>query len=235
MIFQPNNKKDVEDHHIKISLSSVQDLEQVDTYKYLGVIFVKKLTWVPHIQRICKKLAQSLGIIRHIKKFATSAILSSIYYSFVYSHLNYGIISWCSAGETALKPLKQMHQKIIKIIESKSISNCSSNTPSKKFSITKIYELEIGKFVFQYHKGKLPTIFTKYFSKLDQKHKCETRLRNTKKHFLPRFNLKKTQKQLRFTGPKIWSQIPNNPKSISFQSFTSGLREMYLTASSEDV
>jgi len=95
-----------------------------------------------------------------------------------------------------------MHQKIIKIIESKSISNCSSNTPSKKLSITKIYELEIGKFTFQCHKGKVSSIFTKYFSKLDQKHKYETRLSNTKNYFLPRFNLKKTQKQLRFTGPK---------------------------------
>jgi len=161
MIFAPNNKKDVEDPHIKISLSSAQDLEQVDTYKYLGVIFDKKLTWVPHIQCICKKLAQSLGIIRHIKKFATSPNLFSIHYSFVNSHLNYGIISWGSAGETVLKPLKQMHQKIIKIIESKSMSNCSSNTPSKKLSITKIYELEIGKFMFQYHKGKLPTHFHK--------------------------------------------------------------------------
>jgi len=89
--------------------------------------------------------------------------------------------------------------------------------------------------MFQYHKGKLPTIFTEYFSELDQKHKYEAWLRNTKNYFLPRFNLKKTQKQLRFTGPKIWSQIPNNLKYISFQSFTSGLREMYLTASSEDV
>ena len=92
------------------------------------------------------------------KKFATSPILFSIHYSFVNSHLNYRIISWGSAGETVLKPLKQMHQKIIKIIESKSMSNCSSNTPSKKLSITKIYELENGKFMFQYHKGKLPTL-----------------------------------------------------------------------------
>ena len=61
MIFQPNNKKDVEDPHIKIILSSVQDLEQADTYKYLVVIFDKKLTWVPHIQCICKKVSTITG------------------------------------------------------------------------------------------------------------------------------------------------------------------------------
>jgi len=63
-------------------------------------------------------------------------------------HLNYGIVSWGRAGETALKPLKHMHQKIIKINESKSISNCSSNPPSKILLVTKrkMYELEIGKF-----------------------------------------------------------------------------------------
>jgi len=135
----------------------------------------------------------------------------------VYSHLNYGIISWGSAAETALKPLKQMHQKIIKIIESKSISNSSSNPPSKKLSITKIYELKIGTFMFQYHEGKLPSIFTKYLSKLDRKHKYKTRLSDAKNYFLPRFNLKETQKQLRFTGTKIWSQVPNNLKSTSSQ------------------
>jgi len=71
MIVQSNNKKDIKDPQINISLSSLQDLEQVDTYKYLGVILDKKLTWVIHIQCICKKLAQSLGIIRKIKRFTT--------------------------------------------------------------------------------------------------------------------------------------------------------------------
>jgi len=56
-----SNKKDVEDPHIKIGLSSVQDLEQADTYKYLGVIFDKKLTWAPHIQCICKKSTRNVG------------------------------------------------------------------------------------------------------------------------------------------------------------------------------
>jgi len=46
-------------------------------------------------------------------------------------------------------------------------------------------ELEISKVMFQYHKGKLPTIFTKYFSTLHQKHKYETRLSDTKNYFLP--------------------------------------------------
>ena len=71
--------------------------------------------------------------------------------------------------------------------------------------------------MFQYHEGKLPRIFTKYLSKLDRKHKYETRLRDAKNYFLPRFNLKETQKQLRFTGTKIWSQVPNNLKSTSSQ------------------
>jgi len=34
--------------------------------------------------------------------------------------------------------------------------------------------------LFQYHKEKLPTFLGKYVSKLDQKHKYETRLSDTK-------------------------------------------------------
>jgi len=33
------------------------------------------------------------------------------------------------------------------------------------------------------YKGKLPTIFTKYFSKQDQKRKDETKLSDTKNYF----------------------------------------------------
>jgi len=36
----------MKDPQIKISLPSVQDLEQVDIYKYIGIILNKRLTWV---------------------------------------------------------------------------------------------------------------------------------------------------------------------------------------------
>jgi len=61
--------------------------------------------------------------------------------------------------------------------------------------------------MLQYHKGEMPNIFYKCFSKLDKKHKYETRLNDTKNYFLSRFNLKKIQKQLKFTDPKICSQL----------------------------
>jgi len=43
---RPNNTKNMKDPQIKISLPSVQDLEQVDIYKYIGIILNKRLTWV---------------------------------------------------------------------------------------------------------------------------------------------------------------------------------------------
>jgi len=39
---------------------------------------------------------------------------------------------------------------------------------------------EIGKFIFKYHKGKLQTICSMYFSMLNQKHKYGTRLKRRK-------------------------------------------------------
>ena len=77
-------------------------IKQVTEFKYLGVHFDNRLNWHTHIEYLCTKLSQAAGVIYKLKKLAPRAVLKTVYYSIVDSHLRYGILAWGSAKSTAL-------------------------------------------------------------------------------------------------------------------------------------
>ena len=50
--------------NFEIKLLCDTDLEQVNQTRYLGVTFDSELFWSTHINQICKKIAQSAGLIK---------------------------------------------------------------------------------------------------------------------------------------------------------------------------
>ena len=49
-------------------------------------------------------------------KYDNKKVLMMLYYSLVYSALQYGILPWGSASNTVLKPLNIIHNKIARLI-----------------------------------------------------------------------------------------------------------------------
>jgi hypothetical protein len=65
-----------------------------DSIKFLGIIIESSLTWRKHIDYINSKL-NSLGyMIRSLRPVLGLKMLKQIYFSYVHSVLNYGIIFW---------------------------------------------------------------------------------------------------------------------------------------------
>ena len=46
-----------------------QDIEQVDVFKYLGVLLDNTLTFRDHISMVCKKISCRLGVLGRVKKY----------------------------------------------------------------------------------------------------------------------------------------------------------------------
>ena len=68
-------------------------MEECDSYKYLGVMIDKSLTWKEHIQYVCKKVTKSCGYLAKLRHFVSTDTLISIYYALVHSYVRYGISS----------------------------------------------------------------------------------------------------------------------------------------------
>ena len=139
--------------------------------KYLGVFIDDKLTWSNHIAYLENKLSRSVGLFYRIRQYLSDSALKSLYFSFVYSHLQFAIGAWGGVGITTLNQLNVLH----KIIRAMTYSSFRTKiTPLyKKLNLFKlddicslsylvwaIYSLELDKIMHKFHSGNLPDNFT---------------------------------------------------------------------------
>ena len=75
----------------------------VEHYKYLGIIFDHKLSFIPHIKYLrikCNKTLQLLRTIAHTNWGGSKETLLKLYRSLIRSRLNYGCFIYGAARKT---------------------------------------------------------------------------------------------------------------------------------------
>lgn len=71
------------------------ELEQVRSYKYLGVLLTSDLSWSPHVTNICTKARKVLGLLyRRFYGSTSQDSLKQLYLSLVRPHLEYACQVW---------------------------------------------------------------------------------------------------------------------------------------------
>ena len=91
-------------------------VEKVKSFKYLGVTINANLKWNDHISNVCRKMCNSLGILRRIKHFVPQSSLVTIYNTMFLPHLDYGIIVWSNCGDSNLSKLQKLQNTAMRII-----------------------------------------------------------------------------------------------------------------------
>ena len=86
------------------------------------------------------------------------------------------------------------------------------------FKIDDIYQLELGKFVYQTFNGNIPQKIGMDFIELSCVHKHFTRPTINKFH-LPRVNTCYDHKMLPFAGVKLWSKLDPDLKNLGWLPF----------------
>ena len=89
-----------------------------------------------------------------------------IYFSLVYSHLQYAIGAWGSATTNSLHRLNTIHNKIIKTISWSSF-RCHVTPVYSHLNLLKvedIHQLEIAKLVRNFHSNRMPNTFDRLFT-----------------------------------------------------------------------
>jgi len=79
--------------------------------KYLGVFIDDKLPWSNHIAYLENKLSRSVGLFYRIHQYLSDSALKSLYFSFVYVHLQFAIGAWGWCRHNDLKPIKCITQQ----------------------------------------------------------------------------------------------------------------------------
>ena len=86
----------------------------VDDFKFLGLIFDRKLSFIPHIKYLkakCLKALNLLKVLSHTNWGADRTVLLQLYRSLIRSKLDYGSIVYGSARKSYSMELDTVHHQ----------------------------------------------------------------------------------------------------------------------------
>jgi len=75
-------------------------LERVSSYKYLGVILDSSLSFTDHLDEVCSKMSQRLGLLRRLRPYLCTGVANLLYKTLALPLLEYCNVVWdnCSAA-----------------------------------------------------------------------------------------------------------------------------------------
>ena len=101
------------------------ELEVVQTTKYLGLQIDCSLDWKEQIKAVCMKVSQAIGFLRHAKSFLPLASLKTLYTGIVEPHFRYCCSVWGCAGSTDISQLQKLQNRAARIFANSSFDNPS--------------------------------------------------------------------------------------------------------------
>ena len=91
-------------------------IKEVSETKFLGVIIDNKLSWIPHIENLYKKLKSANGMLKRIKNNISRENYKSIYYALFESHMRYCITVFGGASAKHLEKLFRVQKHCVRIL-----------------------------------------------------------------------------------------------------------------------
>ena len=181
MLFtEKNANPDLQGLNVKISNIPV---DRVGTnckdkyFKFVGHVLDDNLTWVGHIEHVCKKLSSANFAINSSKNFLPLHIRKMIYYSLFDSHLNFGNLLWGCADKKLLGKVESLQKRCIRNVALKPFK-AHTEPIFKELNILKLSDkISFAQSVFmhQYRNKKLPISFSDTFTDITNTDERQTR------------------------------------------------------------
>ena len=91
-------------------------IKEVTSTKFLGVIIDNKLSWLPHIDMLYKKLKSATGILNKIMKNIPKENYKSLYHALFESHMNYCLTIYGAANKNHTDKLFRVQKHCMRIL-----------------------------------------------------------------------------------------------------------------------
>ena len=103
------------------------ELQVVQTTKYLGFQIDSSLDWKEQIKAVSEKVSWALGFLKHSQSLLPKETSETLYIGIAEPHFKYCCFVWDCAGSIEIKQLQKLQNYDARIV-----TNCSYDTPSKK-------------------------------------------------------------------------------------------------------
>ena len=155
VIFWSKTKKELDQITIKINKSKLCPVPNVN---YLVVVLDEFLSWDVHVNKLCKKLAQTNGILSKLHHCIPQKTYISVYFSLFYSFILYGSLAWQFTSKTNLNRAFILQKKCLHKITFSFYKDHRSLLfkDLKLLKLCDVLESEIVKFFYKFSRnGKI--------------------------------------------------------------------------------
>lgn len=183
-------------------------LKTSETVKFLGLQIDRCLNWRDHSDFICRKLSGAFFALRRLKSILPIDSLVSVYYSLVFSRLNYNVVLW---GESSISNAVFVAQKrIIRLIfDLKPKESCRPTfIKYKVMCFPSIYIFNILLYIRKHIQD---------LKKCSQYHEYDTRHKETL--CIPKHRTAKFQNSPLYCGIKFFNHLPDQVKVLEYRCF----------------
>ena len=181
----------------------------VDETKFLGVIISSNLSWNKHIDVVLSKISKTIGIISKVRHLLPVLGTRTLYVTLVEPYLGYCNIVWAQSKPTTyLDKIFRIQKKYCRLM---TFSHFQAHSEPlfrqlSILSIYKLYQYQLGLFMYQQLRGLIPISGTFSFVTNASVHDHFTR-HHAKIHIKP-CRTKKRQLTVVFQGPNLWNTLP---------------------------
>ena len=190
--------------------------------KFLGVFFDKNLNWETHAQFVLDKMCSAKGILCKLRHYASKSILKSVYFSLVYSYLQYSVMTWGNTTAKCLNKIQTQQNYLIKIITNAPWIKTKLSPLYEQLhllNLSNIYQLKVLKFACKFKMKTLPKCFENYYQLASQVHIYSTRFAADENWSVPRFKKTYTQHSIKYKGTKLWNALPTDLRDKYLKSY----------------
>ena len=173
------------------------------------------------LQHLSLQLAKISGLFYRLRSYVTDDTLLMLYFSLVYSRIQYGITLWGTSAKFYMSEINVRLNNVVRLMTyNKKYSHVSQLCKHLNLlKLNDIYEFELAKFMYLLHNKKLPAVFSSQFTKIEKIHSHNTRQINKCVYFIPQSTKPITQNLLAYRGTKLWSSLNSSIKNNRWDVF----------------
>ena len=192
-------------------------IQEKNEIKYLGVILDASLSWQQQIDKLIKKLNRATAMMYKARPYVNKNTMLTLYYSLIYSHLNYATEVWGNASRTNINRILTIQKRTVRMISNEDIRLENYALPEsgplfknlKIMKIESIYKMKILTFVYKCLNNNSYSKFANWFHKINNAYDYITRSSSNQNLVLPRARTTNYGiKSIKFNGVKLWNELP---------------------------
>ena len=195
---------------IQLSLNN-QILEQVCSYKYLGLILDEHLNYNKHIKEMNKLISHKLYLLSKIRKYLTTKACIDIFKTMVLSVIEYYDIIYAGTSQGNLGKIDKLFYRGLKICTNRNEKQNKLDT-LRECKIAPLKDRRLTHLLVFMHKCK-------HNDQLLKTQEIRTRLHNATVFYTYKPNNEKARSNVFYRGAIEWNKLPANNRNLDIDDF----------------